>query len=122
VDIDATTEAATYGFAVGHMAAGEWLKYTVTVAKAGAYTVRLRAANGNPAAAMLQLKLDDAPIGAVRVPSTGGGTIWQTFSTTTPPLPAGRHTVQLFVEQPATALGWLQFEPLAKTTLKASKK
>ena len=116
VDIEATTEAATHGFAVGHVAAGEWLKYTVTIAKAGAYTVRLRAANGNPTVATLQLKLDDARIGAVSVPNTGDGTIWQTFSTTTPPLPAGRHTVQLFVEQPATALEWLQFEPLAKAT------
>ena len=116
MDIEATTEAATRGFAVGHVAAGEWLKYTVTITKAGAYTVRLRAANGNPATATLQLKLDDARIGAVSVPNTGGGTIWQTFSTTTPPLPAGRHTVQLFVEQPATALEWMQFEPLVKAT------
>ncbi len=113
VDIEPAGEAEAHGFAVSHLAAGEWLTYTVTVAQAGAYTVRLRAANDNPQAGRLALKLDGAQIGALAVPGTGGAALWQTFSTTTSALPAGRHTVQLYVEQPATALGWLRFEPLA---------
>lgn len=115
VDIQAVTDADSHGFAVGHLVAGEWLKYTVTVAQAGAYTMQLRATNDNPTAASLLLKLDDAPIGTLAMPRTTGPDAWQTFSAITPTLPAGQHTVQVYIEQPATAISWLRFEPAAKT-------
>jgi endoglucanase len=120
VDIEAAPEAASHGFAVGHLEAGEWLKYTVTVAQAGVYTVQLRASNSNPAPATLLLKLDDAPIGSIAVPGTAGAASWQTVSATTSSLPAGKHTVQLFVQQSATALSSLTFKPVA-TPAKGAK-
>ena len=120
VDIDSVTDGATHGLAVGHLAAGEWMNYTLTVAQAGTYTVQLRAANGGTTEAKLLLKLDGAPLTTVAVPRTGGPNTWQTFSTAAV-LPAGRHTVQLFVEQPATELAWLRFEPVAKDKVLVNK-
>jgi endoglucanase len=114
VDIDSITDGTARGLAVSHLAAGEWLTYTLTVAQAGTYTVQLRATNSGPAAGKLLLKLEGAaaPVATIVVPGTGGPTAWQTVSTTAA-LPAGRHTVQLFIEQPATGLAWLRFERLA---------
>ncbi|GAC1372281.1 MAG: hypothetical protein NVSMB30_12880 [Hymenobacter sp.] len=116
VDIAPSTDAGAGRFAVQHLDAGEWLKYTVRVTRAGAYTVRLRAANGNAIPARLVLKLDGNSIGTVAVAGTGGPAAWQTFSAPTAVLPAGAHTLQLLVEAPPTALGWLQFEPVKKAT------
>ncbi|WP_302716339.1 cellulase family glycosylhydrolase [Hymenobacter sp. BT770] len=113
VDLDSITDSGTRGVAVGHLAAGEWLNYTLTVAQAGAYKVQLRAANGSATAAKLLLKLDGAAVATLAVPGTGGPNKWDTFSTSAS-LPAGRHTVQLYVEQPAAELAWLRFTPVAK--------
>ena len=119
VDIDSVTDGTTRGLAVGHLATGEWMNYTLTVAQAGTYTVQLRAANAGLTAGKLLLKLADVPFAAIAVPSTGGPSTWQTFSATAV-LPAGQHTVQLFVEQPVTGLAWLRFEFVA--TASASQK
>jgi hypothetical protein len=93
------------------MEAGEWLSYTVQVAKAGAYAVQLRAANGEPTAAQVLLKIDGKPMATMPLPSASGEAAWQTVGAVTPPLSAGKHTVQLYVEQAPTALAWLRFEP-----------
>ena len=121
VDIVPSTDGSASGFAVDHLAAGEWLKFTVTVAQAGAYSVQVRATQEGPAPARFRLLLDGVSIAALAVTSTGGAALWQTFSATTSALPMGRHTVQLLVETPATIVRWLRFEPKTKST-KMSKK
>ena len=120
VDIEPATDIEFPGLAVGHLVPGEWLNYTVTVARSGTYAVRLRATNSNPTAAKLLLKLNNRSIGTVAVANSSGPAAWQTCTATTVSLPAGRHTIQLYVERPATAVSWLRFELVGKT-LKSNK-
>ena len=108
VDIQRVAEEPGNNLAVGHMQVGEWMNYTVTVQKAGRYTVQARVANERSAAASLLLKMDDAPIATLRVPA-GQASAWTTLSATTTALPQGQHTLQVFVNQPGATLSWLRF-------------
>lgn len=101
------------GLVVQHMTAGEWLQYTVTIQQAGSYTVRARVANTRSAPARLQLRLEDKPVASLVVPATAGADSWTTLTTTTAVLPAGRHTMQLYVVEPGARLHSLQFSPAA---------
>lgn len=107
VDIEAVTDAASNGFAVSHTTAGEWLNYTVTIPKAGTFAVQARVVNTTKAPAKLSLKLDskEAITTITAVPSDA----WQTVSGGTVTLPAGKHTLQLYVEQPGAIISWLRF-------------
>jgi lysophospholipase L1-like esterase len=88
------------GYDVGWTSNGEWLKYTVNVATAGAYTVSLRVASvaavgTNAGSLHLQTPSGTNLSGAVNVPGTGG---WQTYTTITASvtLPAGQQIIELF--------------------------
>jgi len=96
VDIEETADEGD-GHDVGYAAAGEWLKYTVDVKKAGEYIVSFRVAsdlNGGT------LHLEDATgkdlTGPVTFANTGG---WQKFKTVTATapvtLPAGKQVLKL---------------------------
>ena len=114
VDIQLVKDEKAADLAVGHMQTGEWMNYTVTVRQAGSYTVRARVANGSPTAAGLMLKLDNAPIATLRVP-TGQAATWTTLTATTAALPQGRHTLQVYVSQPGARLRWLRFTAASAT-------
>jgi aryl-phospho-beta-D-glucosidase BglC (GH1 family) len=111
VDVEAVADAASNGFAVSHMEAGEWLNYTVTVPQATTCAIQVRLQNPAVTPARLLLKLDDGQqlIGAVAVP---GGAGWQTLPAGTARLPAGTHTIRLHVEQPGAVVSWLRFDPV----------
>ncbi|MFD2785735.1 cellulase family glycosylhydrolase [Hymenobacter rubripertinctus] len=93
------------GFVVQHLAAGEWLHYTVNVTTAGPYLAELHLQPG-PAPGHLSLALGAQSLGSVPVPA---GSAWTTVSLTLPALPAGTHTLRLRIEQPVQQLGWLRF-------------
>ena len=77
VDIEATADTGG-GFDVGWISAGEWLKYTVNVAVAGAYTIDVRvAANGAGGTFHIEANQIDVT-GPLIIPNTGG---WQTWRT-----------------------------------------
>ncbi|WP_167852076.1 cellulase family glycosylhydrolase [Hymenobacter elongatus] len=116
IDIQATADKDSNGFAVSDMAAGEWMHYTVTVARAGAYTLRARVKNDSAVPARLLVKLDDVPIGSFTVNQTPAAAPWVTMAVPTTPLPAGRHTLTLYVEQPGASLSWLQFNSATTPT------
>ncbi|WBA43596.1 cellulase family glycosylhydrolase [Hymenobacter canadensis] len=110
VDIEAVTDAASKGFAVSHMEAGEWLSYTVTVPQTTSFAVQLRLQNPAATTAQLRIKLDgQQAVGTITVP---GGSSWQTLPAGNVQLSAGTHTVKLSVEQPGAVVSWLQFVPL----------
>ncbi|OON66040.1 cellulase family glycosylhydrolase [Hymenobacter sp. CRA2] len=110
VDILPVQDAGSNGYGVGHTAAGEWLSYTVTVPKAGSYSVQLRATNATAAPAQLLLKLNQATVGTFNVaPAASEAAGWQTVNGGTLTLPAGTHTLQLFVAQPGAVVSWLRF-------------
>jgi len=96
VDIEETADDGG-GHDVGYAAAGEWLKYTVDVKKAGDYVVSFRVASDLSGGT---LHLEDATgkdlTGPVTFANTGG---WQKFKmvTATAPvtLPAGKQVLKL---------------------------
>ncbi|GAB4250717.1 MAG: hypothetical protein Kow00109_26590 [Acidobacteriota bacterium] len=109
VDIEASADPQGAGWNIGWTADGEWLRYTVEVAEAGRYDLRLRVAgNGG----RLQLRWDGTPLGGIRyVPRTGG---WQAWSTMTVPglkLAEGIHVLRLDIVQGGFNLGTLEFVP-----------
>jgi hypothetical protein len=95
VDVEATSDAGG-GYDIGWTSGGQWFRYTVNVASAGAYTVSIRVAA--PSAVTGALHVANASgtnlTGSVNIPATGG---WQTWTTVTTQvtLPAGRQVLTL---------------------------
>ncbi|MBO0359611.1 cellulase family glycosylhydrolase [Hymenobacter sp. BT186] len=108
VDINTSPDGT---FAVSHLTTGEWLNYTVTVSKPGAYDVQVRVQSTAPG--RLTLKMEEATIATLPVSQGTSPEQWQTLTLQTQPLPAGQHTLRLCVEQPVTQLAWLRFTPAA---------
>lgn len=80
---------ATGGLAVGRTRVGEWLEYTVDVAKAGDYDLGLRFASAN-AGGTVHVELDGADVsGPVILRSTDGFQNWTTTWASKIALPAG---------------------------------
>lgn len=117
VDISITkdTDGAAPALAVQHMTAGEWLQYTVNIKQAGRYTLQARVANPGANTAKLQLQLGDKPVAALNIPVAAGPLVWTTLTTTTATLPAGRHTMRVYVSEPGGRLRWLRFSPTTAT-------
>jgi beta-glucosidase len=108
VDLEATADTSDTGpagaaYDLGWTAAGQWFKYTVTVATAGTYTVSFRVAA--PAAVADALHIDNSSgtnlSGSVAIAATGSYQTWATV-TANVTLPAGQQT--LTVDQDAA--GW----------------
>ena len=93
VDIEACSDTGC-GDDLGWTATGQWFRYTVNVAAAGAYTVSFRVAA--PSAVTDAFHIANAAgtnlSGPVNLPATGG---WQTWTTVTATvqLPAGQQTL-----------------------------
>jgi hypothetical protein len=102
VDLETCTDTGC-GYDIGWTAAGQWFKYTVDVATAGAYSVELRLAS--PYGVTDGLHIANAAgtnlSGPIAVPNTGGYQDWTTI-TTSITLPAGVQT--LTVDQDSN--GW----------------
>lgn len=79
VDLETCTDVGG-GHNLGFATAGEWLEYTVNVAKEGTYDLDLRvAASGD--GRTVNLSMDGNAVGsAISIPNTGG---WQTWTTVT---------------------------------------
>ena len=68
------------GYAVGWIAAGEWLRYTVNVSSSGQYSVAMRVASAGPGGSFhLEFNGEDKS-GAIQVPDTGGWSNYQTIN------------------------------------------
>jgi hypothetical protein len=95
VDLESTSDTGG-GYNVGWTSAGQWFRYTVSVASAGTYTVSLRVAAPGAVTGALHLANSSGAnlTGAVNIPATGG---WQTWTTVTASvtLPAGQQVLTL---------------------------
>jgi aryl-phospho-beta-D-glucosidase BglC (GH1 family) len=98
-------------FSVSHLTVGEWLNYSLTVAKPGVYDVQVRMQN--PVPGCLTLKLGEETIATASGSPESKPGQWQTITLQTQPLPAGRHTLRLCVDKPVAQLAWLRFVPTA---------
>jgi hypothetical protein len=81
VDLESTSDTGG-GYDVGWTSSGQWMRYTVNVATAGAYTVGLRVAAPSAVTGAMHLSNSAGTnlSGAVNLPATGG---WQTWTTVT---------------------------------------
>ena len=94
-DIEATGDTGG-GYDLGWTSGGQWLRYTVNVATAGAYSVAFRVAGQNPVTDAFRLtnSAGTSLSGNVNLPGTGGWQAWGTV-TATVILPAGTQTLTL---------------------------
>ncbi|MFA6341834.1 MAG: endo-1,4-beta-xylanase [Fibrobacteraceae bacterium] len=108
-DADATNQGAVYredrvdvvaltsGYAIGYTDAGEWLEYTVNVAKEGVYTYEALVSSGSDGSSFRLFIDDQAITDTVKV--TNGGD-WDTYSTVTgktTALTAGPHILKIAI-------------------------
>ncbi len=110
--VDASS-ASNEGAIVSHIAAGEWMAYTVNVAQSGLYSFAFRYASGNSAGGgPLHLELDGQSVsGNIAVPSTSS-TVWTVFATKTVtaiPLTAGQHILKVAFTSGEFNLGKMTF-------------
>ncbi len=104
VDIQACDEG---GFNVGWMLKGEWMQYTVAVAKDGTYDIRLRVASPNDDSGV-HLEFGDDKTESVPVPNTGS---WQNFTDLViqnVQLKAGKQIMKVFVDKDGFNLNYIE--------------
>jgi hypothetical protein len=100
VDLEATTDTGG-GYDVGWVSAGEWLKYTASVASAGTYTIEARVASPG-AGGTFHIEVNGVDkTGPLTVPATGGWQVWRTVSRTGVALAAGTQVLRLVMDSAA---------------------
>src|ERR1039458_8106288 len=109
VDLEVTTDTGG-GYNLGWTAAGQWFKYTVNVATAGAYTVTFRVAATAAVTDAFHLSNSAGTnlSGSVNVPATGGYQAWENV-TATVTLPAGTQTLTINQDAAGWNINWFAF-------------
>jgi carbohydrate binding protein with CBM6 domain len=113
VDIQATSDTGG-GYNLGWVVAGEWLKYTVSVATARAYTLDIRVAS-KTAGGTFHVEVDGVDkTGPIAIPNTGAWQTWTTITKTGIALPAGQHVLRFVMDANGASgavgnLNWFAF-------------
>jgi uncharacterized protein (DUF2141 family) len=119
VDIELSSDSSG-GYDVGWAFAGEWLKYTVTVAAAGTYDIDFRVASGGPGGTF-HLEVNGAnKTGSLSVPNTGGWQTWRTVRKTGVTLAAGQQVWRLVMDTNGSTTAVGNFNYLRATAAAAS--
>jgi hypothetical protein len=104
VDIQTTTDTGG-GYKVKSAVAGEWLKYTVSVAASGTFTISARVSSGGTGGTF-HVEVDGVnATGTLAVPNTGGWETWTTVSKSGVAIGAGTHVVRLVLDTNGTSTG-----------------
>lgn len=112
VDIDNGIDSER-GYAIGHIRAGEWTKYTVNVAQSGTYSLDLRVASQGPGGAF-HVEVDGQDeTGEFNLPQTGSDNSWTTITKGSISLSSGTHTIRLVCDAngaygPAGDINWMK--------------
>jgi len=123
VDIEPCNDLPTNGYDVGWINSGEWLKFTVNIAKSGTYSVDLRYAS-NQSGGKLVINLDGnliSPYPYVSIPVTGGWQTWQTLTLQNIIMSAGTHTMQVQFLSSGFNLNYMLFSLITGTEVSQSK-
>jgi subtilisin family serine protease len=105
VDIEATTDVGG-GYSLGWNSAGEWLKYTVSVAATGSYKMEARVATTGTGG-IFHIEVDGTDVtGALIVPGTGGWQTWRSIALDGIALRAGTHVLRVSFDANGTT-GWM---------------
>ena len=109
VDLEVTTDTGG-GYNLGWTAAGQWFRYTVNVATAGAYTVTFRVAATAAVTDAFHLSNSAGTnlSGNINVPATGGWQTWENV-TATVTLPAGTQTLTINQDAAGWNINWFAF-------------
>ena len=109
VDIVALDSAdLSKGYAIGHTNAGEWLKYTVNVAKTATYTVEMQMATASEKAGV-QLFIDNKAADTIYAKQ---GEDWSSYSGIQSKLgeiTAGEHVIKMQIVGNYVNIDWLRF-------------
>jgi aryl-phospho-beta-D-glucosidase BglC (GH1 family) len=122
VDIEPCNDLPTNGYDVGWINSGEWLKFTVNIAKSGTYSVDLRYAS-NQSGGKLVINLDGnliSPYPYVSIPVTGGWQTWQTLTLQNIIMSAGTHTMQVQFLSSGFNLNYMLFSLITGTEVSQS--
>jgi hypothetical protein len=104
-DVDIGVAGGQY--AVGWIAAGEWLEYAVSSPVAATYLLRSRQAS--PSGANLKLSIDGAPPRTFQLPATGAYTTWSESALPgSIDVPAGDHVLRVEAGTAGFNLDWLE--------------
>src|SRR5439155_11065952 len=97
VDIASASDAGG-GYTLGYVSAGEWLKYSVSVATTGSYTIDARVASPG-SGGTFHVEVDGADAtGPIAVPNTNGWQSWVTISRSGMSLTAGAHVLRVVID------------------------
>jgi hypothetical protein len=97
VDIERTADTGG-GYNVGWIKTGEWLKYSVTVAAAGTYTLEFRVA-ASTGGGTFHLEVNGVDkTGPLTLPTTGGTQVWTTLTKAGVSLSGGAQVWRLVVD------------------------
>jgi len=96
VDLEECTDTDG-GYNLGYTAAGEWVEYTVDVAKTETYDLNLRVSCSG-ADRTVTLAIDGSPIAKdIAIPNTGGWQAWEDLTINDISLDAGTHVLRLTI-------------------------
>jgi putative membrane-bound dehydrogenase-like protein len=115
VDIEKRDDASN-GHGIGWTRKGEWLHYTVEVAKDGVYQITMPVAS-NKQGGLFHLEIEGEDLtGPIRIPDTGGWTILKTISHKGVQLKKGIHTIRAIMDEngPSNSIGdidYFKFSP-----------
>lgn len=116
VGIESTTDKSGTGdgYDIGWSEPGNWLRYTVDVAKAGTYTVDFRVSSGGTGGTFHLANADSAGLtGPITVPSTGGWQSWADVKSTVH-LSAGVQTIELHEDSDGYNIEYATFTSAAE--------
>ncbi|WP_254561692.1 carbohydrate-binding protein [Dyadobacter diqingensis] len=102
-----TTGDTGGGQNVGYIDDNDWMDYQVNATAAGAYTFNFRVANSYGNGILEIRNSDNAVLGQVNIPQTGG---WQNYTTVSAQavIPAGTQTIRIFAKSGLFNLNWFE--------------
>ncbi|MBD3320312.1 MAG: carbohydrate-binding protein [Chitinivibrionales bacterium] len=109
-DEDVDVDNGGTGMIVSATRGGEWLKYSVTVAKEQAYTITVAAANGSIEGSF-HVAIDGEDITGPLSGSTGSYDTWKEFAKGNIVIPAGEHVLSLAFDQTGHIVDYIEISP-----------
>lgn len=97
VDIEATPDGK--GYCVGYTQSGEWMEYTINVAKDAKYNFAANVATGMEDGAAFSISIDGTSVASVNVPYTND---WKTYTAvkgTAGTITAGNHVLRIDIDK-----------------------
>ena len=113
-DVD-ITEVDGGGYAIGWTSKGEWLEYTVDVARTETYELELRVASGLEGSGFSLFIDGKAVTDKIEVPQGKDWETYQTISASTSEISKGKHILKLLIEGSYVNIDWIKFKSTTHT-------